>query len=140
MKLLLTISILITLVVPGLLISQAISKSSFQAASVKPNPQSGFSPSSISIAGNRYSATGTTLPRLIMEAYNLRDWQVVGGPSWSTTDQWDVEAVADDGVALLMLKCGRSEQADCGKSDDAIADRGSLPIQVSSRDERPSCL
>jgi len=103
MKILMMISISITLTVPAALLSQTISKLSFQAASVKPNPQSGFSRSSIAIAGNRYSATGTTLRRLIMEAYNLRDWQVVDGPSWITTDQWDVEAVADDGVALLIL-------------------------------------
>jgi uncharacterized protein (TIGR03435 family) len=78
-------------------------KPTFQAASIKANARSGFSPTSIRIAGNRYSATGIPLRPLIMEAYNLRDWQVVGGPSWISTDQWDIEAVADDGVALLTL-------------------------------------
>lgn len=88
----------------ALLTAQApAQKPQFEVASIKPNAQSGFSPSSINIAGNRYSATGTTVRRLIMEAYNLRDWQLTGGPSWINKDQWDVEAVADDGVPLLFL-------------------------------------
>src|SRR6266581_9598214 len=40
---------------------------------------------------------------LIMETYNLRDFQIIGGPAWFKNDQWDIEAVADDGAALLML-------------------------------------
>ena len=102
MKLALMISISITLVVPTVLAETAV-KPSFQASSVKPNPQSGLSPSSIRIAGNRYSATGVALRRLMLEAYNLRDFQMAAGPSWISTDQWDVEAVAEDGVPLLML-------------------------------------
>jgi uncharacterized protein (TIGR03435 family) len=78
-------------------------KPSFEVASVKPNAQSGFSPSNMTIAGNRYTATGTTVRRLIMEAYNLRDWQVIGGPSWINKDQWDVQAVVADGVPLLFF-------------------------------------
>ena len=60
MKILMMISISITVVVPAPLLSQTISKPSFQAASVKPNPQSGFSPSSISIAGNGSGANDET--------------------------------------------------------------------------------
>jgi bla regulator protein blaR1 len=100
----------VVLVVAGIAIGAMLAaaqapaqKPSFEVASVKPNVQSGFSRSTMSIAGNRYTATGTTVWRLIMEAYNLRDWQVTGGPSWINKDQWDVEAVADDGVPLLFF-------------------------------------
>jgi uncharacterized protein (TIGR03435 family) len=75
----------------------------FEVVSIKPNAQPSFSPSNMNIAGNRYTATGTTVRRLIMEAYNLRDWQVTGGPSWINKDRWDIEAVADDGVPLLFF-------------------------------------
>jgi bla regulator protein blaR1 len=97
------------LVVPAVLAQTAV-KPSFQAASVKPNPHSGLSLASIRIAGNRYSATGVPLRRLMLEAYNLRDFQMAGGPSWISTDQWDVEAVAEDGVPLLMLDVEDPEQ------------------------------
>jgi uncharacterized protein (TIGR03435 family) len=101
MKLVSMISISISLVMPTLLAQTA--KPSFQAASVKLNPQSGSIPASLSVAGNRYRATGVPLRRLIMEAYNLRDWQLTGGPSWISSDQWDVEAVAADGTPILFF-------------------------------------
>ncbi len=100
----------VVLVVAAIVIAAALltaqapaQKPQFEVASIKPNAQSGLSHSSINIAGNRYTATGTTVQRLIMEAYNLRTWQVTGGPSWINKDQWDIEAVADDGVPLLFL-------------------------------------
>jgi uncharacterized protein (TIGR03435 family) len=78
-------------------------KPQFEVASVKPNAQSGFSLSNMDISGNRFTATGARLRQLIMEAYNLRDWQLVGGPSWMKTDQWDIQAVAEDGVPLRFF-------------------------------------
>ena len=81
--------------------SQTTSKS-FQAASVKPNPRSPFSPTTRTVAGSRFTVTGMPLFPLIMDAYNLRAWQIVGGPAWLNTDQWDIEAVADDGVNLQV--------------------------------------
>ncbi len=77
---------------------------------------------------------------LIMETYNLRDFQIIGGPAWFKNDQWDIEAVADDGAALLMLNVEDPGTADCGKSYDAILDRESLSTQVSSRYERAFCV
>jgi len=82
--------------------SQTPSKPSFQAASVKLNARSGFSPTTRRIAGNRFSVIGMPLLPLIMDAYNLRAWQILGGPAWMNTDQWDIEAVADDGVDLAV--------------------------------------
>src|SRR5262245_1755305 len=97
MKTALMILLSIPLGVSGTLM-QTISKPSFQAASIKPNAQSGFSQSNMDISGNRFTATGARLRQVIMEAFNLRDWQLVGGPSWIRTDQWDIQAVAEDGV------------------------------------------
>src|SRR4029079_3700684 len=51
---------------------------------------------------NRFSVTGMPLLPLIMDAYNLRAWQILGVPSWMNSDQWDIEAVADDGVDLAV--------------------------------------
>jgi uncharacterized protein (TIGR03435 family) len=78
-------------------------KLSFHVASVKANAHSGFSPTTRRVAGNRFAVTGMPLLPLIMDAYNLRDWQIVGGPTWINTDQWDIEAVADDGVNLQVF-------------------------------------
>lgn len=75
----------------------------FEVASVKANAHSGFSPTTLQMAGSRFSATGMPLRPLIMQFYNLRDFQIVGGPDWINTDQWDFEAVAGKGATLRMI-------------------------------------
>src|SRR5436309_13681650 len=61
------------------LLSQTISKPSFQAASVKANPHAGGA-TSIRIAGNRYSATGIPLRLLItrLTTYSQRLYSILG--------------------------------------------------------------
>ena len=48
--------------------------------------------------GRRYTTRYTTLRDLIMMAYGLDPRQIVGGPAWVTADEYDVDAVAADGV------------------------------------------
>jgi uncharacterized protein (TIGR03435 family) len=62
----------------------------FEAASVKP-----VMPGSaryISGTGGRFIATGQSLNALIMYAYGLRDYQVIGGPKWADSDLWEIQA------------------------------------------------
>jgi uncharacterized protein (TIGR03435 family) len=75
----------------------------FEVASIKANAHSGFSPTTRRVAGNRFSVTGMPLVPLVMDAYNLRDWQIIGGPAWINIDQWDIEAVAGEGVDLQVF-------------------------------------
>src|SRR4030095_1026851 len=55
-------------------------KPSFEVATVKPNNR--FDPSVLNKAGSRFVATALPLRPLIMEAYRVRDFQIVGGPNW----------------------------------------------------------
>jgi uncharacterized protein (TIGR03435 family) len=48
--------------------------------------------------GRRYSTRYTTLRDLIMMAYGLDPRQIVGGPAWVATDEYDIDAVAADGL------------------------------------------
>jgi uncharacterized protein (TIGR03435 family) len=48
--------------------------------------------------GRRYTTRYTTLRDLLMMAYNLDPRQIIGGPGWVTTDEYDIDAVAADGV------------------------------------------
>jgi uncharacterized protein (TIGR03435 family) len=70
-------------------------KLSFEAATVKPSARLG--PSVLNKAGSRFVGTGLPLRVLIMEAYRVRDFQILGGPSWMNDDQWDIEAKAASG-------------------------------------------
>jgi len=39
--------------------------------------------------------TNTPLENLIEAAYNVRDYQTVGGPNWLRSDKWDIDAKTD---------------------------------------------
>jgi uncharacterized protein (TIGR03435 family) len=80
----------------------------FEVASVKPN-NTGEMRSNIGIrVGGRLIATNATLKNLITTAYQVKDFQISGGPGWIDTDRFDINAVASENVApeqtLLMLR------------------------------------
>jgi uncharacterized protein (TIGR03435 family) len=67
---------------------------SFQAVSVKPN-HSGEQNARISgQPGGQMTATNVPLRSLISAAYQVPDFQIVGGPSWVDSDRFDVTAKA----------------------------------------------
>lgn len=66
----------------------------FEVASVKPNTSGdgrgmlGMQP------GGRFTATNVALRMLIREAYQLQDFQLIGGPGWIASDRFDFVANA----------------------------------------------
>src|SRR5262245_57918586 len=80
----------------------------FEVASVKPN-DSGEMRSNVGIRpGGRLIATNATLKTLITVAYQVKDFQISGGPGWIDTDKFDINAVASEKASpeqtLLMLQ------------------------------------
>jgi uncharacterized protein (TIGR03435 family) len=47
------------------------------------------------LPGGGLMITGVPLKMLIMEAYDVRTFQVSGGPGWMSTERWDIQAKAD---------------------------------------------
>lgn len=43
-----------------------------------------------------FSATGSVAKLVLMIAYDVQETQIVGGPSWLSTEKWDFEAKCDD--------------------------------------------
>jgi uncharacterized protein (TIGR03435 family) len=77
----------------------------FEAASVKPSAPGGR------IGGRgtpgRFTATGLSLRRLIRQAYDIHESQIVGGPEWVETQGFDVNATAGDqppGMMRVMMQ------------------------------------
>ncbi len=67
----------------------------FEVASIKPN-KSADNRIAIQIQpGGRFVATNVTVKQLIRNAYQLQDFQMVGGPSWISEDHYDVNAKAE---------------------------------------------
>lgn len=67
---------------------------SFEVASVKPSTTDGVS---WSLSGNRQTIIGTTAVNLISHAFNLHDYEIIGGASWLRDDdeRFDVIAQAE---------------------------------------------
>ncbi len=46
--------------------------------------------------GGRYSASGVTLKMLMQQAYEVKEFQISGGPSWISTAAFDINAKAEN--------------------------------------------
>lgn len=78
--------------------AQTPAGTAFEVASVRPNKSGdgrvmlGMQP------GGRFTATNVPLRLLLRQAFNVQDFQIVGGPDWITSDRFDVVAKAPDGL------------------------------------------
>jgi bla regulator protein blaR1 len=67
----------------------------FTVASIKPNRSSDDRFMMRFLPGGGLTATGVTLKMLIMNAYEVAGYQIVGAPAWVGTERWNIEAKAD---------------------------------------------
>jgi uncharacterized protein (TIGR03435 family) len=85
-------------------------KSAFEVASVKrarPLPPRTFSVPNNTWPGGRFTSSYSRLSDLIEFAYDIRDLQLTGGPSWVRNDRFDIVAsagreVSRDDVRLML--------------------------------------
>src|ERR1700722_16425056 len=63
----------------------------FEVASIKPSKASG-KPSLRALPGGRTVGANATLKLLIELAYNVREYQITGGPKWIDSTEYDIEA------------------------------------------------
>ena len=67
----------------------ALQPQSFEVASIKPSAPSGGNTFMVRVEmapGGRYTASGVTLKILLQQAYDVRDYQITGGPGWISTE------------------------------------------------------
>jgi uncharacterized protein (TIGR03435 family) len=82
----------------------------FTAASIRPDsPDNEFSTElETELAGGRLHARKIVLRSFIEEAYEVRPFQLLGGPRWIETQGYDIEATAERAVSekemLLMMR------------------------------------
>ena len=78
---------------------QGATAPAFEVASIKPsnpdpsNPLSAL-PLILPALGGRLTGTNVPLRNLVLAAYELKDFQLVGGPSWMTSRKFDLNAKA----------------------------------------------
>jgi uncharacterized protein (TIGR03435 family) len=86
---------------------------SFEVASIQPHVADDRTGMRAAIDANdprRWTARNETARDLICEAYDLRNFQVVGGPVWMYTEHFDISATVDDAAAAQLQKLSRQEQ------------------------------
>jgi uncharacterized protein (TIGR03435 family) len=80
----------------------------FEVASVKPNDSGSRASSSSTMPGGGFRATNITLRLLILTAYRLKGFQLIGGPDWLDSARFDIAARAPENTTqdqtLLMLR------------------------------------
>jgi uncharacterized protein (TIGR03435 family) len=124
LTLLLAVACVLTAVNTLLCAAQALE---FEVASIKPTPPGpgnttmGFEP------GGRFRATGAPLNALIQIAYEVRDFQVSGGPKWAGSESYDVVAKPAAGTTLNRNQLKVAIQA-------LLADRFNLKIHRETKD------
>jgi uncharacterized protein (TIGR03435 family) len=82
----------------------SLTAQSFEVASVRPNASTDHRVSIQIQPGGRFIATGIPVRALIGMAYNVRDFQITGGPSWMHDDRYDINAKAEDSGDRLTME------------------------------------
>ena len=96
------------LLVSAIAHSQPLPK--FEVASVKPSNSADRRPlvNGFNVAsGGQFTASNVTLKLLIRQAYNIKDFQISGGPGWTGSDLFDIAAKPEgptkpDQFALML--------------------------------------
>ena len=89
----------------GLMFGQPAGRPKFEVASVKPTREARNYAGMRPLPGGRLTADNYAVRGLIMRAYDLQDFQIVGGPGWLHDTGFDIEAKGDPNAtrAQLML-------------------------------------
>jgi len=108
---------------------------SFEVASIKPN-RSGDMRIGVRFQPGRFMTTGATVKQLIALAYNVRDFQVSGGPGWIGTDKYDIEAKEPDAVAdeLQKLPPDQRREKTALLVQSLLADRFALKLTHATKE------
>lgn len=89
-------------------------KISFEVASIKKHfPDGVGGPTRIFMGGvdvSQFHVSNLTAKMLIASAYSIKDFQIAGGPSWISSEHWDIDAKVDDSLAAQLQKLPRQQQ------------------------------
>ena len=110
---------------------------SFEVAWIKPN-HSGDRRFFVSWQPGRFNATGErlTLKFLITMAYDVKDFQVSGGPGWVNTDRYDIDAKEPNSIARELDKDPLDQRRSLADSmlQSLLADRFQLKLTHGTKD------
>src|SRR5690348_17513804 len=71
----------------------------FEVASIKPN-RSGSGSSEDNTSAGRLTVRNESLKELIQLAFDVKDFQIAGGPGWIATERYDIDATTGNAGEL----------------------------------------
>ena len=81
----------------------------FEVAAIKPSTSVSQNSSVIRNLHGRFATTNAALRALISVAYDVREYQITGSPSWFDAEHFDIEAVPENYSANGTRRVGGSE-------------------------------
>jgi bla regulator protein blaR1 len=87
----------LVIVIPLLCQTPAEKRPSFEVATIKPSDPGQRGSQIGNQPGGRLVIRGVPVSGMMTFAYNVRNFQITGGPGWMSTDRWDIEARAEEG-------------------------------------------
>jgi bla regulator protein blaR1 len=91
--------VLPVLLAVSVLAQQASAPLKFEVASIKPSSSDDRRVAMMFQPGGGFRASGATLKMLLAEAYGVREFQISGGPSWISSERFDITAKAERSAA-----------------------------------------
>ena len=121
---------------------QSAALSSFEVVSVKPSDPAAGRGMQIALSpGGQFTAKNVTVTTLIQQAYNVRDFQISGGPGWLDSERYDIVAkgagpdVSDDDMRKMTeAQRNRLEEQFLMKVQGLLADRFSLRVHRETKE------
>jgi uncharacterized protein (TIGR03435 family) len=111
------------------------SSPSFEVASIRPN-HSGDNHFWIQFDPGRFRVTGAKIKLLIQQAYEVRSYQIEGGPSWIESARYDIEAKEEDSQVDEESKLPREQSwgQDKLRLQRLLADRFKLRLSHTTKE------
>jgi bla regulator protein blaR1 len=85
---------------------------SFEVASIKPNHTGGRGRFFSTPDPGRLTATNVTTKMVIEFAYNVKDFQLAGGPEWINSESYDINAKLEDSATEELEKLPEDQRRD----------------------------
>jgi len=116
----------------------------FEVASIKPTAGTGFRTGIQMLPGGGLRASGATLKILLTVAFDVREFQIVGGPGWISSDRYDImakpasgdsETPASDPSQLTDAQRKSAREQMEQRLQALLADRFQLKIHRETKEE-----
>ncbi|HEY6250018.1 MAG TPA: TIGR03435 family protein [Candidatus Angelobacter sp.] len=108
---------------------------SFEVASIKPN-KADDQRMMFRMTPDGFSASGVPLKLLIEFAYNIKDFQISGGPGWIDSERYDIDAKMDEANIEAIKKMPRDQAVEQRRLmvQSLLADRFKLKVTHSNKE------